>query len=69
MPPLHHNCRSSFIALSEKQAGKVTAKPPSTPADDGFGRAPTPDAPAWKPDLTKYPAELAQAFVEKDTAR
>jgi SPP1 gp7 family putative phage head morphogenesis protein len=61
-PPLHHNCRSSLITLTETQAGKLT-KAPSASADEGFGAAPS-DV-AWEPDLSKYPGPLAAAYRKK----
>lgn len=62
-PPLHFNCRSSFITLSEDQAGKISAKAPTVDAQAGFGRAPT-DEP-WRPEPNRYPEQLAFDFATK----
>lgn len=69
LPPLHHNCRSSFIALTDDQArlaGGVTAQPTTKKAGDGFGLEPGADE--WKPDAAKYPAPLWTTFVAKQAA-
>jgi SPP1 gp7 family putative phage head morphogenesis protein len=61
LPPLHHNCRSGFVTLTEKQAkreDRFGEPAPKTPADDGFGREPS--APPWKPKASDYPPELAK---------
>jgi SPP1 gp7 family putative phage head morphogenesis protein len=65
-PPLHFNCRSSFIALSGEQAGPLTKVPTSTQADAGFGTPPS-AATSWQPDLTEYPPALAE--IHKDKTR
>jgi SPP1 gp7 family putative phage head morphogenesis protein len=36
-PPLHFNCRSSVITLTEEQAGKLSKKKPDVPVPAGFG--------------------------------
>lgn len=61
-PPLHFNCRSGIISLTEQEAATrgVTETPPRAPAASGFGLAP--DAGEWTPDLTKYPPELQSAY-------
>lgn len=63
LPPLHFNCRSHFIALSEKQAGKITLHPPTAKPDDGFGHVP--HASDWEPDPSKYPASIAAPLAAK----
>ncbi|HWL89378.1 MAG TPA: phage minor head protein [Polyangiaceae bacterium] len=64
-PPLHHNCRSTFLTLSEEQAREfgVTARAPKAAAADGFGRAPGADE--WAPDEGDYPPELWSEFQAK----
>lgn len=63
IPPLHHNCRSSFIALTEKQAGKLTTKPTTEKPLKGFGLAP--DEQEWEPDEADYPPALWNAYEAK----
>lgn len=63
LPPLHFNCRSSFIALTDKQAGKITLVAPTQPPQDGFGLAPGESE--WEPDPNAYAPTLAQAFETK----
>ena len=65
-PPLHFNCRSGFIALSDQEAGHVTRTPPDATAGNGFGLPP--DASEWEPDLSKYPGQLALPFEGKQAA-
>ena len=65
-PPLHFNCRSSFIALTEKQSrlnGGITARPPGIEPDDGFGLSPK--AEEWEPDTSQYPAPLRSIYEAK----
>lgn len=62
-PPLHHNCRSSVITLTEEQAGELS-KAPKAQAQDGFGNAPRDDD-AWRPGHDRYPEQLAFAFVKQ----
>jgi SPP1 gp7 family putative phage head morphogenesis protein len=61
VPPLHHRCRSTTIALTEEQAKEkgFTTKPTSVPADKGFGSPPGKDD--WSPDPADYPPELWKA--------
>lgn len=63
LPPLHFNCRSSFIALTDKQAGKITLVAPTQPPQDGFGGVPGADE--WEPDPNAYAPTLAQALTQK----
>lgn len=65
-PPLHHGCRSGFVALTEKQAGRITLIAPTTPAADGFGLAP--GAEEWEPKADAYPAPLAAVLQQKQQA-
>lgn len=72
VPPLHHRCRSTIRALTEREAQrKGGAKPPDPegpPPDGTFGAPPEVDVP-WRPDLTKYPPELREAFLAKVAAQ
>ena len=64
-PPLHFQCRSSFITLTEEQAesmGGAVDKPTHAKADDGFGKSP--DVDDWEPDVEDYPDEFREQ-VEK----
>lgn len=63
VPPLHFNCRSGFITLTEKQAGKITLSPPAEKPLEGFGLTPATDE--WAPDLKQYPKPLAKTFAKK----
>lgn len=40
LAPLHYNCRSGFITLTEKEAGRITLVKPTVKAQNGFGAAP-----------------------------
>lgn len=62
-PPLHFNCRSTIVALTEQEAPDLDDKAPDTDADEGFGGAPNLD---WEPDLSRYPDELA-ALASRST--
>lgn len=68
-PPLHHNCRSSLITLTEEQAGQVTARPPEDAAQEGFGHAPTyeqEELGAWaRAKVADAPAELRAVARER----
>lgn len=66
-PPLHFNCRSRLIALTEAQAraAGVSDIPLGAPPEEGFGNV---EEAAWRPDLSKYPAQLAHAIQEKLSA-
>lgn len=65
IPPLHFNCRSTLITLTEEQAealGGAVDHPPKAKADDGFGDAPDDDDEGvgddWDPDSDDYPSAL-----------
>lgn len=60
VPPLHHNCRSTIVALTPEEAQElgVTKKAPPRASDPGFGAPPDDNegdaAPEWEPDPTAY---------------
>lgn len=63
--PLHYQCRSTKIALTEKQAlaKGITATPPVQPPPlEGFGARPGEE---WKPDVEKYPEPLREAAEKR----
>lgn len=65
LPPLHHNCRSSFIALAEDQVDGLTKQPPKASPKNGFGSEPVEDERAiqlWaNSKIAAAPAPLAKA--------
>jgi len=65
LPPLHFNCRSHFITLTEDQAKEhgISKSPPRASPDDGFGSAPGEDE--WKPARSDYPGPLFALFKNK----
>jgi SPP1 gp7 family putative phage head morphogenesis protein len=69
-PQLHHRCRTQVVSLTEEaaKARGITDEPSTLKAGDGFGAPPTDDAVPFKPDPAKYPAELFEAYEEKNTA-
>jgi SPP1 gp7 family putative phage head morphogenesis protein len=65
VPPNHFNCRSALRSIDKgdlEEYGGVSKVPADIKADKGFGLSP--NASEWKPDLSKYPPELAKQ-VEK----
>ena len=62
MPPLHHRCRSTHIALTAEQAGQPT-RPPKVVVAEGFGSPPKPND--WTPTASDYPKELWNVYKEK----
>ena len=66
IPPLHFRCRSAIRSLRKEEAEKrgVMKEAPDAKPDNGFGAAPG-EEDEWEPDLTKYPTELAKAFLTK----
>ena len=64
-PPLHFNCRSTFITLTHEQAlhAGLTDKPTDASSDDGFG-VPPPDDPDddFEPDLSAYDSGLSAEY-------
>lgn len=66
-PPLHHRCRSTVRALTERMAkrqGGVTKSAPSPGISGDFGLAPN-IAPSWEPDLSKYDPNAASEYTRK----
>jgi SPP1 gp7 family putative phage head morphogenesis protein len=67
-PPLHHRCRSTIIALTQRQGDVLgmTRHPPTGQPTEGFGELDNP----WRPDLRSYPKPLvAVAKVPKATPK
>lgn len=65
IPPLHFNCRCTYVALSEDEAREegVTDEPPKAEADDGFGGAPATDD--WDADTSRFDDDLAAVLDRK----
>lgn len=65
-PPLHHRCRSTVRALSERMArragGETEAPRPNISGD--FGLAP-PLRSFWEPDTNKYESHAAREYKRK----
>lgn len=62
-PPNHFNCRSGVRTLTPTEAerlGGVTPDVPELTPDKGFDTVPSPGD--WRPDLSKYPGEVAFAY-------
>lgn len=68
-PPLHFNCRSVLVPLSQEEAEEegIDEKSPEVDADDGFGKQPSGDEPGagWEPDPKDYPGPIADVLEEK----
>jgi SPP1 gp7 family putative phage head morphogenesis protein len=65
-PPLHHQCRSQVITLTQEQADKRGGSTPRpyASADAGFGKVPSLND--WAPKRSDYPAELWAAHNDLD---
>ncbi len=65
IPPLHFNCRCSYVALSDEEAREegLTDEPPAAEADDGFGAAPATDD--WEPDSSRFDEAIAAELDRK----
>lgn len=63
-PPLHFNCRCSFVALSPEEAGEegIDKRGPGVEADEGFGGRPSEEGSDWVPDLRDYPAAVGDVL-------
>jgi SPP1 gp7 family putative phage head morphogenesis protein len=62
-PPLHHQCRSGVISLTEDQAaaeGGISLPAANAPPQRGWGGVP--DIAGWSPNASDYPAELWNAY-------
>lgn len=67
-PPLHFNCRSTVVNLTEEEAQQegITGSIPSSPAPlPGFGNAPSAGAPAWDPLAGDMDPEIKGALADK----
>jgi len=64
-PPLHHQCRSTILPLTEAQAeaAGIAEQAPDIAAAKGFGNVEAPED--WEPDLTTYPEPLRAAYLKK----
>jgi SPP1 gp7 family putative phage head morphogenesis protein len=67
VPPLHHNCRSTVVALSAEEAADegVNDEAPDAEPDEGFGAAPGKEGLDWDPDLSVYPAAIADELGDR----
>jgi SPP1 gp7 family putative phage head morphogenesis protein len=67
VPPLHHNCRSTFVPLTDEEAKAegVDERGPDADADEGFGAAPKDDDTTWEPNASDYPAPVAEILKER----
>jgi len=66
-PPLHHNCRSSIIALTADEASPERKTPPSMHAAEGFGNPVK--LRTWAPSPQDYPTELWTAYDKHSNAK
>jgi SPP1 gp7 family putative phage head morphogenesis protein len=59
-PPLHHRCRSTIMAMTERAAKVVgvTKRPPKVDVPEGFGNP----VREFRPDLREYPRALARNY-------
>jgi SPP1 gp7 family putative phage head morphogenesis protein len=65
--PLHHRCRSTVRALTERMAkrhGGVTDEPPRPNITGDWGLDPS-IRDNWEPDLNKYEAHIAREYAKK----
>ncbi len=65
VPPLHFNCRSTFVALTEEEAreeGLDENAPRATP-DEGFGSVAKADR--WEPDVDAFPGPIGEVLEER----
>lgn len=65
-PPLHHRCRSTIRAITERQARRagITNSAPRPSITGGWGLAP-PMRNFWEPDTDKYEQNAAREFKRK----
>jgi len=66
-PPLHFNCRSVLVPLSEEEAKDegVDDEAPDVDADEGFGRQPGLGGDDWEPDTKDYPEPIGELLEGK----
>lgn len=66
-PPLHFNCRSTVIALTQEEGDEegIDSHAPEVAPDDGFGDKPDVPAGDWEPDLKDYPHSIGEVLREK----
>jgi len=64
-PPLHHNCRTDVVAITEDEARElgIDEMSPDVEPSEGFGGDPLA---GWEPDLSTRPAELASIYELKE---
>lgn len=64
IPPLHFNCRCSFVALTAEEAGEegVAPEAPDDQAEEGFGDRPSDVGDDWAPDVRDYPAAVGDVL-------
>jgi SPP1 gp7 family putative phage head morphogenesis protein len=67
IPPLHPNCRSTFVPLTEDEAKAegIEEEAPVTEPTEGFGDAPKDDDSTWEPDPAQYPAPVAEILARR----
>lgn len=67
-PPLHPNCRTILVPLTDEEAGEEgiddTPDPEGAPAE-GFGIAPDVEGADWEPNYESYDPALAEALRNK----
>jgi SPP1 gp7 family putative phage head morphogenesis protein len=65
-PPLHFNCRSILVPLSDEEAEEegIDKEGPDVDADDGFGKPPTVGG-DWEPDPSSYPGPIGAELEKK----
>jgi SPP1 gp7 family putative phage head morphogenesis protein len=59
-PPMHHQCRSTVVPLSEAEAREegIDDDDPDVDPQEGFGVPPAVEGSDWTPDLVAYPEEI-----------
>lgn len=68
-PPLHFNCRSILVALSEDEVddegGTDDTPDPEGEVDEGFGREPSARGRDWEPDTSGYAPGIRDELESK----
>lgn len=64
-PPLHPNCRCSFIALSQEEAEEegIDTDVPDADAADGFGDEASDED--WEPDFSQFDEQIGSILSDK----